>query len=236
MASPITDFFPLVYGPHPEPMCIRCDVVGVRRTGLECSTCVASRTRREREEGLRRAWATVPTSLAWATFGSPQLAAWVPDADAIEAAKAAIGAPLVTLVGDMRAGKTTLAACMLREHVRRGAKATATSADVWHARRARFVRGYDLLRERDNTRLGEDHMPILDVCERASVLVLDELGQGKDPHGVLYALLHDRHARARQTIVTTWMTREQCAERYGGIAGRLFDDGVVIRVRKAASS
>src|SRR5439155_8790871 len=97
-------------------------------------------------------------------------------------------APLVTLRGGMRAGKTTLACCMLREHIRRGAKTSASPRDVWHARRARFVTTCDLLRERDETRLGDDHMPLLEACERASVLVLDELGGAPDPRGVIYGL------------------------------------------------
>jgi hypothetical protein len=214
------------------PMCIACDKVRVRRFGSECASCGEATAARERRDSILRAWKTVPETLQWVAFENPRLAQWVTDGDAIAKALKSLDAPLVTLVGGMRAGKTTLAIAMLREHVRRGTRKGASPRDVGHARRARFVTTMDLVRERDETRLGEDHMPLRDVCERASVLVLDELGELRDPHAVIYGLLHMRHAQGRPTIVTTWLSREQCAETYGGVAGRLFDDGVVIRVRK----
>lgn len=226
-------------GPTPEsaaqPKCAACGTATVTRWVVYCPPCREVAALRDRRDAIARAWRTVPEALRWAAFDSPTLPHWAPDDEAIAAARAHLDAPLVTLVGLMRAGKTTIAACMLREHLRRGAAKAAMARDVYRARTARFVTTMDLLRERDTTRLGQDHMPLRDVCERASVLVIDELGRARDPHGVLYGLLHDRHARGRQTIVTTWLSREQCAETYGGIAGRLFDDGIVINVRKAAA-
>src|SRR5579859_5276949 len=200
-----------VFGPLPQPKCVRCDGAVVVRFGSECSECTAQRARAERKDSLRRAWATVPQTLAWVAFDAPAFAEWVPDSDAARRAREALTAPMVTLTGPMRSGKTTLGCAMLREHIRRGARAGAAPRDVYHAQRARFARSFDLVREREATRLGDEHMPLWDVCLRASVLLLDELGEQHDRHGTIYALLHDRHAQGRQTIVTTWLTREQCA-------------------------
>jgi hypothetical protein len=219
-----------------DPTCVSCGVP-VPRVGRECLACISARARAERAEGLNRAWSTVPETLAWLAFDAAGVEAWVLDVAARAAAKDAFGLPLVTLRGEPGAGKTSLACCMLREHVRRGARASSTPREIWHARRARFVTTCDLIRERDERRLGDDHLPLLEACERASILVLDDLDRASDPRRVIHGLIHARHRHGRQTIVTTALTREECARHHEpGIARRLFDDGLVIEVAKTVDA
>jgi hypothetical protein len=231
---PLADLLRALEGaPTGPPICRTCGAVVVRRLGADCPPCAEAAAAAERREAITRAWKTTPDVLHWVAFDAPGLDKWVTDATAIAAARGALDARLVTLTGPNRAGKTVIACCMFREHLRRGARKKASPRERVHARRGRFETTHTLIREREETRLGEEHMPVRDVCEHASLLVLDNLEDANDPHRVIYTLLHNRHADGRQTIVTTWLDREQCAAVHGGgLAGRLFEDGVVIQVRK----
>ncbi len=220
---------------------LRCEAgcgVEVRPGARLCAACGTKRAAAEHTEAVKKAWHTVPMSLRWAGLDSPKLAQWVRDEAAIarvrQLAADLAGNPIVTLCGPAGAGKTTLACALLRQWVRLGASPSAPPAMRLMARRARFAAVQDLLHDRAETRLGE-HVVSIDLARQASVLVLDEVGRGKDPQGVIFGLLHARHRERRPTIMTTPFASasELAADaRDGGLARRVFDDGQRVDVKK----
>lgn len=209
----------------------------VTRVADTCAPCAARRVAEEHEAACMRAWHTAPPVLWWVALEHPQIRGWVRDVAARESALALVDElhshPLVTFTGEAGAGKTTLACALLREWVSLGFGASSPRARSM-ARRVRFDTAQDLIRERTETRLGE-HVIGIDLAREASVLALDEVGRGMDPHGVIFSLVSERHRAGRPTIITTpHLTAKDFAEktRDGGLTRRVFDDAKVIEVRR----
>jgi DNA replication protein DnaC len=78
-------------------------------------------------------------------------------------------------------------------------------------------------------RLGSESPTVLDALE-APLLVFDDLGTEKDaPNSALVEVIFHRHAHAKPTWVTTWLSHEQRVNRYGeGFARRLVDGARII--------
>lgn len=223
------------------PVCSGGCGAQVARRGDYCAVCTPKRLARDHADALVQAWSTVPYTLRWASFLDAKITSWVRDTAAVDKAREladdAEAHPFVTLLGDPGAGKTTLACAMLREWVRLGARPSSTAARRGRARRARYVSALDILRDRSESQLGQ-HVPSLDLAHHASVLVLDEVGRGSDPHSVIFGLVHERHRDGRPTIMTTpYLTASAfaLATRDGGLARRVFDDSECIEVRKVAT-
>lgn len=223
-------------GTFEPPKCIDCGASPVWRVGATCETCRMALALADRRAALVAAWDTVPETLRWAKFDDVRLDRWARDSDAVKIARGRVGRPLVTLQGPMRAGKTTIAVAMLAETFRAASAPDASAGAIWLARRSLFVRAEALLKARDQYPLGEGDPPLVARATHAGVLLLDELVPHPDPHRVLRELINDRHVRKRPTLVTTWLTKEQCAENFGGVAGRLFEDGDLVPVRKLAAA
>lgn len=218
------------------PRCFAGCGAEVSREGKSCPACETKRLEADRAEQVRRAWGTVPQTLRWASLADPKLAAWCRDAAAVARVQQIAGEldvhRTVTLTGEAGAGKTTLACALLREWIRRGARKGASPADMAIARKARFAVATDLVHDRAVSRLGE-HVPSIDLARQASVLVLDEVGRGKDAHGVIFGLLHERHREGRPTIITTpalTLGELAAATQDGGLARRVFSDATVVHV------
>jgi DNA replication protein DnaC len=226
--------------PEHAPKCNECNAAPVPRFGKMCAPCIERRDAREKREMLVRAFLSIPTSLRRVSFDDREfLKSFVDDVDAIAAARDSVTRKIVTLCGPARAGKTTLAVCMLRERIVSASKPTATLAAFREAAGARFVVAADLVQAQSEHPFGKGSAPLVKAARAATVLVLDEVGGGPqgDVQGVVFRLLHERHRELKQTIVTTGLDEHSVSNLFGGgIAGRLFEDAFVIRVNKRAGA
>jgi DNA replication protein DnaC len=168
--------------------------------------------------------ATIPQRFRWATFDSDDLRERVNPfmiEEARDATKAVAAGDIisVTLLGKAGEGKTSLACAMLRELLN-------TSQGF----SGRFCSATELAVSRKDSRLGVAPADIADA-KIASVLVLDDLGQEVSGREVLAEVIHDRHNAVRPTIVTSWLSSEAIAQRYGdGTARRVLEHAAVVRV------
>ena len=80
--------------------------------------------------------------------------------------------------------------------------------------------------------LGEGEAPLLAAAYRASVLVLDDVGQDLDLRmavNPVVDVIRERHAAGRTTWVTTFLAPEAFEKAYGsGTARRVFDGAAVV--------
>jgi DNA replication protein DnaC len=182
--------------------------------------------------------------------------ALVPDGDALErAARAALvlvekpSGPIlsVTLVGDTGAGKTTLAAAVLRGVLTAARQALGHPA--WHLRRwpIAWIEAVKLAHVRSQSSFGDEPAEMREACT-VPVLVLDDLGQEGEIRGgreAMIEVIHRRHSASLPTIITTGLakdgeicTRQGCqveiGRRYGvALQRRLFEQSNPILLRKA---
>ncbi len=225
-------------GADGPPVCFVCHEAVVMRTADTCSDCATKKFLDERRAALLDAWNTVPASLrGWCSLTSPKLVQWVPDRDARAAVAKVMQEPwahrFVTFTGPAGAGKTSLACALLCETMRQGAVPDASRGAIWTAQKARFAAAPKLIEDRAATQLGV-RVDSIERARFASVLVLDEVGRGKDTHNVIFDLVYHRHAQALTTIITTPYPDEAALAHVadGGLARRVFADATVIEVRK----
>jgi hypothetical protein len=199
---------PPVFGP--------CSECGERTSGAICFDC-------DRRQLLSRAsseqtLAGIPETYKCLTLDGPELVGRVHGKQSLVArARMASDATRVVLEGPSGSGKTSLACAMLR---------------AWAAKRAqvaRIILATDLATARNRERLGREAPTVLDSFE-ARLLVLDDLGTEKDaPNSALVEVIFHRHAHAKPTWITTWLSHEQRVNRYGeGFARRLVDGARII--------
>jgi len=161
--------------------------------------------------------AQIPETFRLATLSEPWLVELVGGSAVAEARDlVARGAWALIYSSRSGAGKTSLAAAMVRERSRR---------DVcWTSARALAVASA-------HTRLGEE--PALVAKARASgLLVVDELGTEADSFGSAVAdVIMDRHDLGRPVWITTPIAGAKLSERYGsGLLRRINENGAVVRV------
>lgn len=130
------------------------------------------------------------------------------------------GHPGCVLSGPSRVGKTTAAAVVLR-------RLLATDDPRW--RSLRWVTPLRLVRARQDARSNPDGADPQTLLERASAVILDDLGQepatdlGRE---VVHELLEARYGRGLPTIATTELTRAQLLDRYGAATlARILESG-----------
>lgn len=133
------------------------------------------------------------------------------------------GERVIVLRGPSGAGKTSLACGLLLMWVTscRGAGA--------EPRAARYATARELARAEREARLGSEPAPIA-AAREAGLLVVDELG-GDGAHGgeIIRAVLLDRDAAGRPTILATWLDVAGIGQRYGGgVARRCVASGAVV--------
>lgn len=141
-----------------------------------------------------------------------------------------LGKTFLVLVGDSGAGKTTVAACIARAV---GGAAEKSDDLVRRARGLRWYTAKQLGDARRATKLGTEPEELREA-KRCAFLVLDELGAETETTD-LREVLFERHARARVTVITTYLTASQMALRYdAGGARRLTEDAhaAIVEVRR----
>jgi len=183
---------------------------------LVCWDCL------EKVEHARRARemldGVIPPGFAWSTFAAPLLAQRC--AGGIEATRRAMGAvnaSRVILVGGSGTGKTSLAVAMMRRWVERNRVP------------AHFALATDLASARSRAPLGRESSEVVDAMF-APLLLLDDLGTDADiARSAVTEVVFKRHAEQRPLWITTWLTPDKAAAKYGeGIARRLFEGARII--------
>ena len=187
------------------------------RAGVTCSPC---RTRqaaeREHRQQVDRALAHLPERYRENTLAAEVTRARVKDPTGLERARAACTAATdwIVFVGPAGVGKTTLAAAAYRRLV---------ELRVWSCSGG-FIDARTAALARLQAPLGDEAPIVADVIA-ADVLLLDDLGiEGEVARSSVPDIIYQRHARAAVTVVTTSLSAEAAAAKYGdGIGRRLFE-------------
>jgi DNA replication protein DnaC len=193
------------------------------RASRWCDDCCKAQERAEREA---KRLSAIPASFHWAKLDAPELAQRVPAA-CIQRAHNALTTGVigrVVLVGPAGCGKTSLGCAMIRDRL--DAKRDVHVGLAWRLAGARARHP-----------LGVAEAPEVERAIGTGLLLLDDMGSERNvPSNAVPDVVFERHAEGRPTWVTTWMTPEQMATRYGdGIARRVFEGAVVIDCGAAIS-
>lgn len=155
---------------------------------------------------------------------------------AVDAARGALGGPMVLIHGHAGSGKTTLAAAMLGELVQRAIGGDAAAARL--VRGAVWVTAAELVRARAAHKLGDGEAPAVQEAMAATLLIIDDLGQerGGDRDGALADTLWARHENERACVFTTHLGGKEIAATYGsGFLRRLSETGHAVVINCAAT-
>lgn len=181
-----------------------------------CGSCREKIGRKERERAAAERLSPIPSSFHWAELDGSLLTQRAP-VWAIAKARTALLLPRVVLVGESGTGKTSLGCAMIRDRLDAGQDVAVALA--WRLGSARAKHP-----------LGEDEPTDVRRAMSCGLLLLDDMGSERNiPSNAVPDVVFERHAEGRPTWVTTWMSPEKMAERYGdGIARRVFEGAVVI--------
>lgn len=210
----MTDFASMLQKPANGWPCTGCgeriDWPGV------CDRCADAMARERAKDMAQDAISTIPSRFRWATFEAQELEA---RAGCVDAARKA-GRGLVRgnvrgilLVGLAGSGKTTLACALMRGML-----------TLPIGRTAKFAGALTLSRARADSGLGRTPA-LVDDAIRASLLVLDDLGQELHDD-VIREVVHARHDADRPIIVTTGTPIDRFSDRYGAGTARRLTEGV----------
>jgi DNA replication protein DnaC len=196
-----------------------------------CDRCAAKWQRQREGEEAQAALSTIPDRFVWAKFSAPEFAVRV---NPLQSRAARLGfhdllqpdraKDSMVICGESGAGKTTIAVALMHQLV-------SKLPDI--GIRARFASAIELGKSRVECQYGS-RPQIVEMCNRASILFLDDLGaesaSNKDP---IVEVIQARHDANKVTVYTTWQTRPQIAQRYGGgVERRIYERGIVIDVAK----
>jgi DNA replication protein DnaC len=214
---------------HDAPRCAECQQVPVTRPGLLCSHCLPRAGQAHRSAALRAARESIPPLFRELDADTLRQRTGLPQAT-LDQARDAIGRPRVVLAGAAGRGKTSLACWMLRQVIDAGAEGPRDT--FRRARWARFVDAARLCRAAREHPLGEGEPPMLAQAQRASVLVLDDVGSELEmrmPTNPVVDVLRERHAAARATWVTTFLPPDAFEKAYGsGTTRRVFEGATIL--------
>lgn len=206
-------------------LCSRCDAP-MSENVWACPTCRAKEHADVQAEvagpARDRALASIPATYADAARGSLELAQRCHE-DAIRRAFEAPLAPTLIL-GPTGAGKSTLAAALLRHHI--------DTHPRGHT--CRWLSAHDAVEAAAEHGLGDGQAPVLRAAERAAVLVLDDIGSERATvsNQAIASLAWARYDQARPTIYTSGFAPAKLVERYGdAFMRRLHDRGRIIIIR-----
>jgi DNA replication protein DnaC len=196
----------------------------VRDQQHECSTCEAKSA--AQIEAARRASsveaevaAEIPQRYRWATLDSPDLVRRVESRQAIAAARLAMDAASMVVLGPAGSGKTSLACAILRARAAKFGKATGT-----------YATAFALTKARQEHRLGDGEAPRVALAMSCRLLLIDELGAELGRNTAVPEVIHARHEAELPTMYTSGFSLDELAAKYGsGICRRLFEGATVIR-------
>lgn len=208
-------------GPYP---CVGGCKAQLEMPGV-CDSCAEKEKRRWHTSQATTALRTIPECFQWAKFGDALLAERCGGFPFVEAVRCSMEAMRIRkiaaflLQGPSGTGKTSLACAMLRTEIDRGGYS------------ASFVDSYTLGAAYRTSGLG--NMPeAIRIAEMACVLVIDDVGS--EDEQFRYAIretVHARHAAAKPTIVTTWLSEEAICANYGdGFIRRIVDRAGIIQM------
>ena len=124
--------------------------------------------------------------------------------------------PVVTLVGETEAGKTSAAIAMAIEILVRGKRLDAKITTIRRAAGVRFYLAHTLGAAPDRNKLGGVPVEIHDA-EKATVLFIDVFGGEEIRHNlILEALILQRIHAGAITVLTTGMKADALLQRYTG--------------------
>lgn len=221
----------------PERVCRACGVTipsSVRSP--TCRDCTQAERRERLVARLEQVWESVPDRYRWAEMGTELFAKRVQATDkTIEVCRQAERSLLI--VGESGVGKTSLAVAKLRHVLREGYAAARSlgfpklieERDRGAFRRAAgclFVSCQDIARSAGDPQVGAE---LVDRAAKATLLVLDDLGS-ETVLSPVADLIHRRHDRMKETIYTTYHSKESLADRYGDGVVRRVSDALAIRL------
>jgi len=197
--------------PKFDDACTRCGAA-ISRPGL-CPACAD--VQHALRDAVLATRLSIPERFAWASALNVSELLERVDAGALEQIRTLDLKRLdrVTLFGPAASGKSSLAVAL---------------ANTWtsvNARASVFVAAAGLGVARQQHGLGEGEAALVRQATGAELAILDDLGVEPEVGApVLAHVLHHRYDSARPTIVTTGLTVEQIAKRYGaGVARRLVE-------------
>jgi DNA replication protein DnaC len=215
--------------------CVRCGQREVDRPNGMCGDCEAAERRGRRLAALRVARSSIPP--AFRDLDEQEVRSRTSlSPDIMIQAQQAMSRSRLVLVGRSGFGKTTLACWLLGRVIEAGVDGGQEAFD--HGRRARFVDAPSLCRAVRDHPFGHGRAPLVTQAVRASVLVLDDVGQELEMRladNPVVEVVRELHAAGGQTWVTTFLVPEAFEEAYGsGTARRVFDRAAVIALGATA--
>jgi DNA replication protein DnaC len=144
----------------------------------------------------------------------------------------------VVVLGQTAAGKTSLAAAMLSRIIDDGLDENATPRGLKRATGARFVDALELRKAVAEHALGAGEAPLLRAAMRASILLLDDVGQElqlRTAMNPVVEVIRHRHAQSMPTWITTFLDPEDMTRAYDvALRRRVYDDAKLIRIGETA--
>jgi hypothetical protein len=203
-------------------MCRKCRSNKLDLPGI-CDPCAAQERIDQGKRALEHALRTLPEAWRWANFRDGSLFRKLTDHEAILGSGTMLRRLLageiwlIVLAGESGEGKTSLAAAMMR-----------LCAEKHTDRMLLFVYAPKIARAYRNTPLGRTPA-LIDECDRAWLLVIDDLGADAVYRDSLREVIQCREAVRKPTIITTYLTEEEARDAYGGgISRRMYRDGGII--------
>lgn len=186
---------------------------------------------------IKRAWATIPKRYRWAEFDSELLAKRVKPSGQIAAVQHSNRSMM--LVGPSGVGKTSLAVAYMRRALEQAKAALVgwpsqskpSPTGFRYGAGSVFAPAYDVAKAGVYSPLGS-MPPTVKQAMEATLLVLDDLGMDfevfKGSATSVREVIHERHAHGRQTIITTFLTKQAISDHYGaGIARRIAESLII---------
>jgi len=180
-----------------------------------------------RERVLGRAYRSIPEAFGWARIGDPlygSIKLHQAGRTFADAWKRGRGSVLVT--GPTGQGKTTCTIALLHRILDAARDKDLGVVMTDYAKRIRYTSAQALCFARQSW---EQEPELIADAKWASLLVIDEWGPEVDSKGALWEVINSRYEDGKQTILTTGLTKDAFAKRYGdALSRRVLDRGLLV--------